>query len=80
MEELLLFLNSIQPLNPNTQDYLIEKLKWIEVPKKNFILKEGHICFNIYFINTGLLRCFYTKEDKEISSWFMREGDVIMLF
>jgi CRP-like cAMP-binding protein len=78
MEELLLFLNSIHPLNPNTQDYLIEKLKWIEVPKKNFILKEGHICFNIYFINTGLLRCFYTKEDKEISSWFMKEGDVII--
>jgi len=78
MEELLIFLNSIHPLNPVTRDYLVEKLKWIEVPKKNFILKQGHICFNIYFINRGLLRCFYTIEGKEISSWFMREGDVII--
>lgn len=78
MEELLTFLNSIHPLNIETKDYLIENLKWLEVPKKNFILKQGHICFNIYFINKGLLRCFYTLEDKEICSWFMREGDVII--
>lgn len=78
MEELLFFLNSIFPLNRDTKEYLIENLKWTEILKKDFILKEGQVCHNIYFINKGLLRCFYTKNNKEVNSWFMREGDVII--
>ena len=78
MTELLQMLNSIHPLNDGLQNYLSEHLVRIEIPKKDFILKKGHICFNIYFIQKGLARCFYIKDDKEISSWFMNEGDVIV--
>ena len=78
MEELLLFLNSIHSLNKETRNFLTSKLKSIEVAKRDFILKEGEICREIYFINTGLLRCFYIKHNKQINSWFMREGDVIV--
>lgn len=78
MEELLTYLSSIHSLSEETRDYLIQNLKWMEIPKKDFILKEGHICWNIYFIKKGLLRCFYTRDNKEISSWFMKEGDVII--
>jgi CRP/FNR family transcriptional regulator, anaerobic regulatory protein len=31
---------------------------------------------DIWFIEKGMLRCFYMLEDKEVSSWFMKEGDV----
>jgi CRP/FNR family transcriptional regulator, anaerobic regulatory protein len=41
------------------------------------ILKAGHICQHIYFIERGLLRCFYLNNDQEVCSWFMKEGDVI---
>src|SRR5215208_3811860 len=78
MTELLNFLNTIHPLGNDTLHYLSEKLKSLEVQKKNYILREGRICFNIYFVSKGLLRCFYNKEDKEVSSWFMSEGDVIV--
>ena len=78
MEELITFLNSIFPLKKETEDYLIENLQWTEISKKDFILKEGQICQNIYFINKGLLRCFYVKNHREVNSWFMREGDVII--
>jgi CRP-like cAMP-binding protein len=77
MKELLAFLNSIYPLSQSAIEYLAENLKEIEIPKKEFILKQGRICYNIYFVEKGLLRCFYTKNDKEISSWFMKEHDVI---
>jgi len=50
----------------------------MEVSKKTYLLREGHICYNIYFIQKGLVRCFYTKDEKDISSWFMKEGDVIV--
>lgn len=72
------FLNSIHPLSEKLQEYLSEHLVRTEIPKKHFILRQGHICYNIYFIQQGLVRCFYIKDDKEISSWFMNEGDVIV--
>lgn len=78
MNELLSYLNTIHPLSQNVKDYLLENLKRIEVPKKKFILRQGRICYNIYFVQEGLLRCFYIKNDKEINSWFMKEGDVIV--
>lgn len=42
------------------------------------LLKAGHICRNIYFIDQGLLRCFYMQNGQEVCSWFMKEGDVII--
>lgn len=78
MNELLAYLNSIHPLSQKTMDYLVEHLKRTEVSKKKFILKQGRVCYSIYFVKEGLLRCFYIKNDKEINSWFMNEGDVII--
>lgn len=77
MQELLQFLNSIHTLSEDLQNYLFTHLVELEFPKKHFLLKQGHICYNIYFVKRGLLRCFYIKDDKEVSSWFMAEGDVI---
>ena len=78
MEELLSFLNSIHPLNKDTRNFLSSKLQFVEIPKKSFVLKEGEVCRKIYFVTKGLLRCFYIRHNKEVSSWFMREGDVII--
>ena len=78
MEEIFAYLNTVHPLHSQTMDYLRQNLKPLEVTKKKFILKESHVCRNIYFIRTGLLRCFYVRGYKEISSWFMKEGDVII--
>jgi CRP/FNR family transcriptional regulator, anaerobic regulatory protein len=78
MEALLYFLNSIHALSDGLQNYLFEILKTKELKKKDFLLKAGHVCRNVCFIEKGLLRCFYTKGDGEVSSWFMKEGDVII--
>ena len=78
MEEIFAYLNTISPINLDTREYLQENLKPMDVPKKKLILKQGHICRNIYFISSGLLRCYYVRNSKEICSWFMKEGDVII--
>jgi CRP-like cAMP-binding protein len=77
MEELLQLLNSIHTLSPPLRDHLISILKVKELKKKDFLLKSGQISSTVCFIQKGLLRCFYVKEDHEVSSWFMKEGDVI---
>ena len=78
MEEIFAYLNSIYPIQLETKDYLLENLKPLTVSKKQFLLRQGNLCRNIYFIKIGLLRCYYLRDGKEICSWFMREGDVII--
>lgn len=78
MEELLLYLESIHRMTDELKDHLAGILKVKELSKKTYLLRAGHVCRNIYFINTGLLRCFYIKDDHEVSSWFMKEGNVII--
>lgn len=78
METLFNFLQSVHPLSPGLQTYLATHLKERSIPRKGYLLKAGHICRSICFIESGLLRCYYTKGDTEVSSWFMKEGDVVI--
>lgn len=77
MKELIEFLHAIYPLSDAAVEYLYEHLKELEVKKKDFILKKGRICYNIYYVQKGLLRCYYLKSGRQVNSWFMKERDVI---
>jgi CRP/FNR family transcriptional regulator, anaerobic regulatory protein len=78
MERLLQYLESIHALSDECKERLFSVLKSKELSRKDLLLRAGHICQHIYFIQKGLLRCFYYRNDVEISSWFMREGDVVV--
>ena len=78
METLLKHLNTFYPLSTELSDHLTETLRTAKLSKRNFLLKAGHICRNIYFVNKGMLRCFYRREENEICSSFMKEGDLII--
>ena len=78
MEELLHNLSTIHPLSPEVIEYFRIHLKTRKLNKKNFLLKIGRVSEEIFFINQGLVRCFYLIDDKEVSSWFMKEGDVMI--
>jgi CRP/FNR family transcriptional regulator, anaerobic regulatory protein len=78
MESLFLLLNSILPLPQLLAECLGSQLRCREIKRKEYLLKAGHVCRYIWFVECGLLRCFYHKEKHEVTSWFMREGDVII--
>ncbi len=78
MEQLLKFLNSVYPLSNDLTNYLMQNLQGEVVKKKGMLLEKGRICKNIFFIEKGLVRCFYLLNDKEVCSWFMKEGDVVI--
>ncbi len=78
METLLQYLGSIHPLSKELIDYLSTHVQTKALRKKDFLLRAGHVCREIYFIERGLLRCFYHNGDTEVCSWFMKEGDVII--
>lgn len=77
MDTLLHRLESIHPLSDGLKAHLAKKLKQKQIKKKEYLLNEGNTSRHVCFIHTGLLRCFYVEGDKEVSAWFMKEGDVV---
>ena len=78
MERLIYYLQSIYPLSDGLKKYLLDHLKIKQLSKKQYLLRAGHVSRYIYFIDTGLLKCFYISNNTEVCSWFMKEGDVII--
>lgn len=78
MEALLEYLNSIFSLSSDLREHLIQILQSRTFLKKEFLLKSGRVSNKIFFIEKGLVRCFYEDHEKEVCSWFMKEGDCII--
>jgi CRP/FNR family transcriptional regulator, anaerobic regulatory protein len=78
MESLLALLHSIYPMTDALRSHLMDILQSKNFSKRDFLLEVGNTSKCVYFIESGLVRCFYTKERGEVSSWFMKEGDVII--
>lgn len=45
--------------------------------KAIFCIKPNRTCLNTYFINKGLIRCYYLRGDKEITENFSAENEWI---
>lgn len=78
METVVALLNSIHPLSQELIAYLKRTIKTKELERKDFLLRAGHVCRQVYFVQKGLLRCFYEKDNHDVSSWFMKEGDIMI--
>lgn len=78
MDQLLTFLHSIYPLPDALRERLQKILKEKKLLKGEWLLREGDINRDIFFIGKGLLRCFYLKDPLDVSAWFMKEGDVVV--
>lgn len=76
MITLLRYLRSIHPLSEALRDHLEDVIKEKKLARKDYLLKAGQICGNIYFVEQGLLRSYYSRDKKEISSNFFKEGDI----
>src|SRR4051812_15242581 len=78
MNPVIALLNSISPLSSALQEHMNDILEEKSFLKREYFLKAGHVCRNIYFITSGLVRCYYHKGDTEVCSWFMKEGDLMI--
>lgn len=60
----------------------LDTLESILVPKRfskgEMILKEGEVCENIYYIDKGLVRQFYFKNNKELTEHVGSDGEIFM--
>ena len=78
MEEILAFLNEIFPLSPACVAYLLSVVERREVMKGELLLDFGEVSENLYFIKTGMLRCYYMVHGKEVSDWFFWNNETVV--
>lgn len=71
--------NTISTLSSELETEIRRTCKIIKVKKKEFLLTEGDICQNLYFINSGVLRAYYVNQDgQEKTSWLLVENDIVI--
>ena len=60
---------------------IIEKLVGLmftkKVKKKEYLVREGEVCKEIFYVQKGLLRVYIINDGKEVNTWFVKEGDFI---
>lgn len=76
MENLIKLLHCIYPMSPELAAHLRSKIKLFRYRKGEMILREGAICNHIFYIEKGLVRSYYILNGKDVSNWFMKEGDI----
>lgn len=77
-DSLISNLNSIYPISKELENHLKLILVQREIPRKGILLKRGQVCKYIHFIEKGILHCYYNKNEEKVTSWFMKEKDVII--
>lgn len=70
---------TIESLSLGNPDELLEiqaSLCPVSLQKGDYLLKEGQVCTDYYFIETGSVRLFYTKDIKEYTVWIGTAGEI----
>lgn len=83
MGKLIAFLNLIAtaegcPLSAECIEWLETTIQRIELRKGDHLLRAGQICRNLYFIESGLLKCYYIHKGKSVIDWFFGELETVV--
>lgn len=66
-------INRFVTLNQREQKEVESAFSFKQVPAKFTLIRDGDIARELYFINKGLMRLYYTKEGEHITGFIFRE-------
>ena len=58
-------------------DWFLKLVFSKKVNKGEFIIEAGEVCDKLYYIEKGLVRIYRLEGEKEITTWFTKEGDFV---
>jgi len=70
-------LNSIHPLSKSLNKYVSSTLVFNHYKKGEYIVKKGGFCDRIFIIRKGLVRGYFTHDDKEITTWVSIDNELV---
>ena len=77
IEKLIHHITKYIPVSNELKNRLATICETQNFPKNHFLHKPNRICLNTYFINKGLTRVYYLKNEKEITDDFSAENEWI---
>lgn len=80
MEKAISFLKRLHPVSDPFEAELRNALRYTKKRKNEFLLFEGELCYYAWYLQKGLVRCYYNRDEREVTTWFMEEDHVIVLF
>jgi len=69
MEKLEKAISDISKLTPESMKLFLAAWKHWSVPKDHFLVREQTVSDYIYFLQKGVVRIYYYKNEKEITEW-----------
>jgi CRP-like cAMP-binding protein len=63
-------------LSENSRQAFLSVMKKEEYEKGHVLVRPGSICRSIYFVEKGLTRTFYEKDDKDLTDWLSPENTI----
>lgn len=73
--DLSTFLLSLTPFSPDELQDIISNFEKETLSKNTMLIEQGQVCKKLYFVEKGMGRSFYLKEDgKEVTQWFFGVG------
>lgn len=61
-------------LTDELREVIESSFQFEKIQKGDALLKEGHYCRHLYFLEKGTIRNYYHNDKQEISTWFYKEG------
>ena len=80
MAEILQFCNQIFPLDKAASADLLKNLKTKTFQKGDYLLRSGEICKYLFFMNEGLAKSFFVKNDNEFIMSFFAENFMFSVY
>lgn len=78
MNELLSLFEQVCPLSASTIEQLQASVSLKKAPSSTTLLPRLHICKEVYWIKSGILRGYVYENDQEVTTWFAVPGDMVM--
>lgn len=75
-------IKKIRHLGANEDSFadFISLLEKVEYPKGHVLIKTGRIERVVYFIEKGIARAYFDKEDREVTFWFGVESNILLSY
>jgi CRP-like cAMP-binding protein len=71
-------ITAISPLSPESMQTFILSWKQWTFPKDHLLLRENSVSDYIYFIEKGVVRIFYHKNEKDVTEWIAMDNQFFL--
>lgn len=72
------YIQNIFPISDDVVQLIVKDFEQIAFRKNDFLLKEGQVCSNFLFVETGFLRAFtFDTEGNDVTTNFYRQRSIV---